>query len=87
MLRTEFELLGHIGDDIRLADRLSAGDRQRVVGVGAVDELRIDEVLARHLVHGAQHRLIADAAPAQRELKLHPFDIGGGNPGHGDLAL
>ena len=45
-------------------------------------------MLARHLVHGAQHRLVADAAPAQRELKPHAFDIVGGlDCGHNDLAL
>ena len=39
-------------------------------------------MLARHLVHGAQHRLIADAAPAQRQLKFHAFDVGCLNRGH-----
>jgi hypothetical protein len=32
-------------------------------------------VLARHLVHGAQHRLIADAAAAQHEQELHAADV------------
>jgi hypothetical protein len=31
-------------------------------------------LLARHRVHRAQHRLIADAAAAQREQELHALD-------------
>ena len=34
-----------------------------------------DEVLARNLVHGAQHCRIADPAPAQAEQELHAADI------------
>ena len=44
-------------------------------------------MLARHLVHGAQHRLIADAAPAQRQLKFHALYVGWLDLGHNDLAL
>ena len=36
VLRLDFKLFGHIGDDVRLADGLPAGDRQRLVGIGAV---------------------------------------------------
>ena len=43
----------------------------RLIGVGAVGKLRLDEMLARHLVHRAQHRLVADAALAQRQHELH----------------
>ena len=31
----------------------------------------LDEMLARHFVHRAQHRLVADAALAQRQHELH----------------
>jgi hypothetical protein len=44
-------------------------------------------MLARHFVHRAQHRLVADATAAQRELKLHPLNIVGGFGGHVILAF
>ena len=87
MLRRDLQLLGHVADHVRLADGLAAGDRQRLIGIGAVGEFGSDEIFARHLVHRAQHRLVADAAPAQRELKPHAFDVGGLDCGHNDLAL
>ena len=87
VLRFDVELFGHISDDIRLADRLPASDRQRPVGIGAVGEFSRDEVLARHLVHGAQHRLVADAALAQPKLKLHAFYVGSFDFGHNTVAL
>ena len=87
MLRRNLQSLGHVADHVGLADGLAAGDRQRLVGIGAVGEFGSDEIFARHLVHGAQHRLVADAAPAQRQLKLHAFDVGGLDCGHNDLAL
>ena len=84
MLRFDFELFGHIGDDKGLTDGLPTGDRQRLVGIGALGEARSDKIFARHLVHGAQHGLVADAPPAQRELKLHAFDVVGcWDCGHG----
>ena len=86
MLRSYLKLLGHVGDDVGLADGLPARDRQRVVGVGAFGELRRHEVFARHLVHSAQHRLVADPAPAQRKLKLHAFHVGCFESAHDDLA-
>ena len=61
VLRPDFQLLRHVGDDVGLTDGLAARDRQRLIGVGAVGELRGDKMLARNRVHGAQHRLIADA--------------------------
>ena len=69
------ELLGHEGNHIRLADGLPACDRQRLVRIRFVHERAFNEVLARHLVHGPQHRRIADAAPAQAEQELHTADI------------
>jgi len=80
------ELLGHKGDDVRLADGLTAGDRQGVIGVSTVDEFGRDKVLARHVVHSAQHRLVADTAATQRQLKPHPLHVVRIDPGHGDLA-
>jgi hypothetical protein len=41
-------------------------------------------VLARNVVHGAQHRLVADATPAQRKLKLHTLYVVCRNRGHDD---
>ena len=35
----------------------------------------LDEILARHFVHRAQDRGIADPAPAQRQQKFHAADI------------
>src|SRR6185436_8235784 len=61
------------GDDVRLADGLAAGDRHGAIGIGRVGIARLDEMLARHLVHRAQHRLIADAAPPQRQHEFHPL--------------
>ena len=86
MPRLDIELFGHVGDDIGLADGLAAGDRQRLIGIGVLGEARGDKIFARHFVHRAQHRLIADAAPAQRQLKLHAFNVGCRNFGHNDLA-
>ena len=74
-MRPQRQLLGHIGDDIRLADGLPAGDRQRLVGIGGVGKTRLDEMPARHFVHGAQHRLVGDAAPAQRQQEFHAADV------------
>src|SRR6188474_1231130 len=69
------ELLGHEGDDVGLADGLTAGDGQRLVRIGILDEGILDEMLAWYLVHGTQHGRIADAAPAQAEQELHTADI------------
>src|SRR4030081_1205261 len=69
------QLFGHIGHEIGLADGLAAGDRQRLIGIGAVGEGIVDEMLARHLVHGAQHRRIGDPALAQRKQELHAADV------------
>jgi hypothetical protein len=42
--------------------------------------LRIDEMLARHLVHGSQHGLIDDPAAAQRQQEFHALDALGSRP-------
>jgi CheY-like chemotaxis protein len=88
ILRTDFQLLGHVGDDKRLTDRLSASDRQGLVGVGGLDETRRDEIFPRHFLHRAKHRLVADPAPSQRKLKFHALDVvDSWFCGHGYLAL
>ena len=69
----QLQLLGHVGHHERLADGLPAGDAERAVAVGVGAVGRLDEHLARDLLHGAQHRLIADPAPPQVELKHHLF--------------
>ena len=43
-------------------------------GIGGIGKLGEDEFLPWHRIDGAQHRLVADAAPAQREQKLHAVD-------------
>ena len=45
--------------------------RAVAIGVGAIGFL--DESVARHLFHRPQHRLIADPAAPQDELKHHLF--------------
>ncbi len=75
MMRAQGQLLGHVGDHVRLADGLPAGNRQRLVGIGSVGELALDEALARHLVQGPQHRRVADATAAQRQQELHMADV------------
>ncbi len=67
------KLLGHVSDHIGLADGLAAGDRHRLIGVGGIGKARLDEMFARHFVHRAQHRLVADAALTQRQHELHPL--------------
>jgi hypothetical protein len=42
-------------------------------------------MLARNRVHGAEHRLIADATATQRELKLHPLYVVGVDIRHNAL--
>ncbi len=54
MDRAQPQLLGHVGDDIGLADGLAAGDRQRLIGISSGPQFRFDEVLARDFVHRAQ---------------------------------
>src|SRR6185437_6550549 len=56
-----------------LADGLAAGDAERAVAIGVSAVGRLDEIFARDFLHGAQHGLIADPAPAQVELKHHLF--------------
>ena len=73
MLLPQLELLGHIGDHEGLADSLPAGDAEGAVAVGVLAIALLDEGLARNLFHGAQHRLVADPASPQGELKHHLF--------------
>src|SRR5205814_9229578 len=53
----------------RSADGLPAGDPKRAVPIRISPIGRVHEKLARNLLHGAQHRLIADPASPQGELK------------------
>src|SRR5690349_19348962 len=73
MMPTKLQLLCHVGDHERLADGLPAINAQGTVAVcvGAIS--RLDEGLARDLLHGAKHRLIADPATPKRKLKHHLF--------------
>jgi hypothetical protein len=47
----------------------------QAIGIGRQRLVRHDELLARHIVHGAQHIRIHDAAPPQIEQELHPADV------------
>ena len=67
------QLFGHVGHHEGLADGLPAGDGQRTVTIGVGTIGLGDKGLARHVLHGAQHALVADAPPPQRELKHHLF--------------
>src|SRR3954453_16426160 len=67
------QLLGHVGNHEGLADGLAAGDPERAVAVSIFTVGGLHERLARDLLHGAQHRLVADPAPPQAELKHHLF--------------
>jgi hypothetical protein len=88
MLRADLELFGHIGDNEGLTDCLPALDRQRLVGIGVLDEAGGDKILPRHFLHGAKHGLIADPAPAQRKLEFHALNVvSGWLCGHCCLAL
>src|SRR4051812_9192078 len=69
----EPELVGHIGDHEGLTDGLSAGNAQRRIAKGVAAVARLDKDLTVYLVHGAQYRLVADAAPPKIELKHHLF--------------
>ena len=86
-MRPQHQLLGHIGDHVRLADGLAAGYRQRLIGIGGFDKARFDELGARHLLHRPQHRLVADAAPAQRQQELHTADVASALLAHGQNPL
>src|SRR5690606_36259944 len=62
-------------------------DRQRPVGIGEAFLILLHEMLARNLVHRAQHRRVPDPALAQREQEFHAADIvvAGLNDGHAAL--
>jgi hypothetical protein len=69
----QLKLLGHVGHHEGLADGLPAGDAERAVAIGVSAIAGRHEDLPRHLLHGAQHRLVADPPPPQGELKHHFF--------------
>src|SRR5258705_9824339 len=73
VLLLQLQLFGHVSDHKRLADGLPAGDTERAVTVSIGPIGRLDEHFARNLLHGAKHRLIADPAASQGELKHHLF--------------
>ena len=73
VLLLQLQLLGHVGHHEGLADGLPAGDAERAVAVGVGAVGRLHEGLARNLLHGPQHGLVADPAPPQVELKHHLF--------------
>src|SRR5438552_2554970 len=73
MVFLQLRLFGHVSHHKRLADGLPAGDPKRAVPIRISPIGRVHEKLARNLLHGAQHRLIADPASPQGELKHHLF--------------
>src|SRR2546422_11735056 len=56
-------------DDVGLGDGLLLADRERVVTVRAPAQGFLDEEVAGHLPHGAEHARVGD--PAAHELLLH----------------
>src|SRR3989442_1278096 len=56
------EQLAHPRDHVRLGDRLAVPDRQGLVLVGEVADVRGHEQLARNLGHRLENALVADAA-------------------------
>src|SRR6476660_3657514 len=74
MVRTHAKLLCHIGDDIRLADRLPTRDRQGLIGIGAGRKARLDKTLARYIIHRPQDRLVGDPPPPERQQEFHTVD-------------
>jgi hypothetical protein len=71
MRSLQVQLLGHVRNHKGLADGLPAGDTKRdvAIGIGAIG--RFNERFPRHILHGVKHRLVADAAPPQIQLKHH----------------
>src|SRR5215472_3925078 len=72
----QLELLGHIGHNEGLADRLSAAYAECAVAVGVAPVAFLHKGLARHIFHRTQDRLVADPPPPQGELKHHFFGRG-----------
>ena len=89
MMRLELELLGHVGNDIGLADGLPAGDRQRLVCVGLVAEVARYEMLPRYLVHGPQQSRIRNPPLAKEKQEMHTTNtiVTGRLLRHAGLAL
>jgi hypothetical protein len=69
----KLQRLGHGGHDIRLADRLTAVDGQRLVGIGEFGVLTLDKTVTWDKFEGTQHAEVVNAAPAHRQQKLHPL--------------
>ena len=75
----DLQRLGHQRHDLRLADGLALRDRQRLVLVGLVVEMRQHEVLARDALQRRQHARVGDARAPQAHdeadlarLQAHP---------------
>ncbi|OLE77080.1 MAG: hypothetical protein AUG02_02655 [Chloroflexi bacterium 13_1_20CM_2_70_9] len=65
----DLEQLGHPRDDVRLRDRLTFRDAERVVAVRDVAILLAHEALAGHARHGGEDSVVPD--PHARELPDH----------------
>src|SRR4051812_24543627 len=66
------EELGHLGDDVRLADGLAGIDRQRLVRIRAAFVALLHEPVARDQRHRREDAWVADAARAQLALDHAP---------------
>ena len=64
--------LGHARDDIRLGDRLTLSDLQRVVTVCDVPVGGADELLPRHARDRVEHAPVADAEPLELAHHVGP---------------
>jgi hypothetical protein len=89
--RPKIGRIEHQADDVGLGDGLACLDRKRGVVIGELPEALGHEALARHVAHGLEHPVVADAASG--DLALHHPVTGfdevehGGSPAHPRLAL
>ena len=68
----DLEVLGHLGDHQRLADRLAGLDREGLVAVGVARHGVGDERLARDRAHRCEDALVGHAASAQLVRRPSP---------------
>ena len=76
MLGPHLQQLAHARHDVRLRDGLPRADRQRVVAVGLVAQVLLDEQVARDLAHRRQHPLVAHPAGGDH-VADHPLTLDG----------
>ncbi len=73
--RLDLQRLGHQADDIGLADRLGAVDRQGLILPRPIQELLVHEDGAVDRLHRRQHARIGDPLLAQRQDQAGPAPV------------